>query len=515
MKSFFRNLSTLFPFFANRPSALERAVRPSPKSRRLRMEPLENRALLAVDAFGGAAFADVGESWGPDPAPAFSASELSTDAAETTISLAALNSVPYGPYVTSEQAALIALRSNATLADETLADFGALWDETDETTLAETATDGETLNAVAEALTFEPLDLGEIEQEPGDASVMSGQTGQSGGCFIGDVKTNSNFASSSGGGDSGGIVWNVAIPEDGGEVEILVSGSTGTVSTSLDHNSGVNLINHNPTASVSGQVALRFSAVKNNTCEGSKNETITVIADGLRIGTVCVTIVDTPEFISDVDRKNGTQTEITTDETVRWFDTSGFFDTGITPIIQEQIQYDDSFQLTYSSERLSLELPEGDNSPLRFGVNTGDIAYWNDVQESDRCGKVKIKFTAAYTADSSIKDELTLTLQWADVNKAKEVLETLVENSVQTSQILQRSCAQISGRLKVEIEEAQSKILNIKYAVKEISLSPPTESSGNSPASCGCNPHQAVRVKFRDGSIVDYDRTGAHPHSTN
>ncbi|MBP3557441.1 MAG: hypothetical protein J6K20_07060 [Thermoguttaceae bacterium] len=62
MKSFFRNLSTLFPFFANRPSALERAVRPSPKSRRLRMEPLENRALLAVDAFGGAALADVGES---------------------------------------------------------------------------------------------------------------------------------------------------------------------------------------------------------------------------------------------------------------------------------------------------------------------------------------------------------------------------------------------------------------------------------------------------------------------
>ena len=187
MKSFFRNLSTLFPFFANRPSALERAVRPSPKSRRLRMEPLENRALLAVDAFGGAALADVGESWGPDPAPAFSASELSTDAAETTISLAALNSIPYGPYVTSEQAALIALRSNATLADETLADFGALWDETDETTLVETETDGETLNVVAETLTFEPLDLGEIEQEPGDASVMSGGSGSTGNSGGGDI----------------------------------------------------------------------------------------------------------------------------------------------------------------------------------------------------------------------------------------------------------------------------------------------------------------------------------------
>ncbi|MBR2005982.1 MAG: hypothetical protein IKK39_05905 [Thermoguttaceae bacterium] len=90
MKSFFRNLSSRFPFFANRPSALERAVRQSPKSRRLRMEPLENRALLAVDAFGGAASlidSDVGATWGPDPAPAaFSASVLATDAAVIDLS---------------------------------------------------------------------------------------------------------------------------------------------------------------------------------------------------------------------------------------------------------------------------------------------------------------------------------------------------------------------------------------------------------------------------------------------
>ena len=90
MKSFFGKLSARFPFFANRPSALERAVRQSPKSRRLRMEPLENRALLAVDAFGGAASlldSGVGESWGPDPAPAaFSASVLATDAAIVDVS---------------------------------------------------------------------------------------------------------------------------------------------------------------------------------------------------------------------------------------------------------------------------------------------------------------------------------------------------------------------------------------------------------------------------------------------
>jgi len=90
MKSFFRHLSSRFPFFANRPSALERAVRQSPKSRRLGMEPLENRALLAVDAFGGAASlvdSDVGATWGPDPAPAaFSASVLATDAAIVDVS---------------------------------------------------------------------------------------------------------------------------------------------------------------------------------------------------------------------------------------------------------------------------------------------------------------------------------------------------------------------------------------------------------------------------------------------
>ncbi|MBQ7029130.1 MAG: hypothetical protein IJN32_02700 [Thermoguttaceae bacterium] len=91
MKSLLRSrLSSGWTFFANRPSALERAVRPSSKSRRLRMEPLENRALLAVDAFGGAASlaeSNVGESWGPDPEPAaFSAFVLATDAAIVDVS---------------------------------------------------------------------------------------------------------------------------------------------------------------------------------------------------------------------------------------------------------------------------------------------------------------------------------------------------------------------------------------------------------------------------------------------
>lgn len=54
------------------------------------MEPLENRALLAVDAFGGAASlaeSNVAESWGPDPEPAaFSTSILATDAAIIDVS---------------------------------------------------------------------------------------------------------------------------------------------------------------------------------------------------------------------------------------------------------------------------------------------------------------------------------------------------------------------------------------------------------------------------------------------
>ncbi len=471
------------------------------------MEPLENRTLLAVDAFGGAALADVGESWGPAPAPAFSASELPTDAAETTISLAALNAVPYGPYVNSEQAALIAFRSNATLADEPLADFNALWDETDETALAETAFDAETLSVVAEALAFESLDLEEIEQEPlpGDASVMSEQTSQSGGCFVGDVKTNSNFASSSGGGDSGGMVWNVAIPEDGGEVEILVSGSTGIVSTFLDHNSGDILINHNPTASVSGQVALRFSAVKEDIYEGGKTETITVIADGQRIGTVHVTIVDTPEFISDVDKTNGTENVVNNDVDVYWFDTSDFADVGLTFIRQEQINYARNFSLIYSHQKLDDELPQGDGTPLEYIVNNGKIYYQNQTQQGDRCGSIKSKFTAAYTDDTSIKDEVTLTLQWADVDRAKDQLRITGKNSVTTSQSQNLTCAQIARELERNLKITREHVLNVKYAVESIALYPPVESGDDiSQDPCGCRPHQVVRVVFKDGSSENY-----------
>ncbi len=48
---FLKTLAEFFPRFARRADALERAVRPSLQSRRLRLEPLENRELLAVDAF--------------------------------------------------------------------------------------------------------------------------------------------------------------------------------------------------------------------------------------------------------------------------------------------------------------------------------------------------------------------------------------------------------------------------------------------------------------------------------
>ena len=326
MKSFFNSLSNRFPFFANRPSALERAVRQSPKSRRLRMEPLENRALLAVDAFGGAALADVGESWGPDPAPAFSASELSTDAAETTISLAALNSVPYGPYVTSEQAALIALRSNATLADETLADFGSLWDETDETTLAETETDGETLNVVAEALTFEPIDLGEIEQEPGDVSLMSGSTGNSGQNGQGDGSGDAAVISF---GVSGGIDGSLVMPgpnlgvdaailegqtitftltpKSGNPNDVVVTATLSGMDAGVDY---VGNATREITLTANGS-SFTLQMLPDFTTPGvwdSGDETLTItlsVTNGtatIEKASFTLLVVEKPEFISDVDR---------------------------------------------------------------------------------------------------------------------------------------------------------------------------------------------------------------------
>ncbi|MBQ9127241.1 MAG: hypothetical protein IJY15_05715, partial [Thermoguttaceae bacterium] len=312
MKALLRSrLSSGWTFFANRPSALERAVRTSPKSRRLRLEPLEKRELLAVDAFGVSASlaeSNVEESWGPDPAPAFSASELSTDAAETTISLAALNAVPYGPYVTPEQAAFIALRSNATLADETLADFGSLWDETDETTLAETETDGETLNDVAEALAFESLDLGKIEQEPlpGDASVTSGSAGNSGDEGNTDDQETTVNVELSGGYTYAGPYETDAdydVMEIDGLLNFEIGGPDNAIITaSVDPEHAIDFNEAQKTILLSGGYGqVSFDTLDDRRYEDDEVATITFKLDGVAVATRTVGILNSPEFISGGD----------------------------------------------------------------------------------------------------------------------------------------------------------------------------------------------------------------------
>lgn len=307
------------------------------------------------------------------------------------------------------------------------------------------------------------------------------------------------------------MVWNVTISEDSGVVGIAVSGSSGTVSTFFDENEGDDLVNHNPTATIlAGQATLLFSAVEDNVFEGAETETITVIANGNRIGTIHVTIVDSPEFVSDVDRENGTEDEITDDASVRWFDTSNFATTGRTDIYQENINYASGFPLTYSwGEIEKKDLPDADTRlPFTIVTATGQIRYVNEgdeAQHGDRCGSAKVKINAAYAADSSVKDELTLTLEWADVDRAKDQLRITGQSSVTTSQSQQLSCAQTISALERNLKITQENVLNVKCAVESITLYPSADGGDVSPDACGCLPHQVVRVKFKDQSIVDYD----------
>lgn len=83
---FFKSIATLFPRFAPRPGALERAVKTSPKTRRLRLEPLENRELLAVDAFAAAFGPPSLENVANEASPAVvSASVLADDRATLSV----------------------------------------------------------------------------------------------------------------------------------------------------------------------------------------------------------------------------------------------------------------------------------------------------------------------------------------------------------------------------------------------------------------------------------------------
>ena len=502
MKSFFRNLSSRFPFFASRPSALERAVRQSPKSRRLRMEPLENRALLAVDAFGGAASlvgSDVGESWGSDPAPAFSASELSTDAAETTISLAALNSVPYGPYVTSEQAALIALRSNATLADETLADFGVLWDETDETsetTLAETATDGETLNVVAEALTFEPLDLGEIEQEPGDASVMSGQTATSGG------KIQVTFSGGMDNSFSGGLSFGTdKVFYEGNDLKVYFSGPAKTSVTVVCNNNG--------TASPltfdlsKGGIGYTYPFDSNTVYDGARIYTFSFTASNsedytLSKSGVTVAVLDAPEFVTGVAEEGANNKTVNDDSYTRGICTYNTTNGASIYVPGYNHTAPVNFSWNVSGGTATC--------PFELNPTSGQITYCaNQSQYGTVDATIKMKYTGA----PELYDNLSVTLKWADIEQAKRNLlaqrkeaVSLIAGSINPS--CQNISAIIFNKFKQFIAGNDAEAQNAKAAIASISH----EYGVNSPKCQGLGQHTAIKVTFIDGSYLHYDYSG-------
>ena len=460
------------------------------------MEPLENRALLAVDAFGGAASlvgSDVGESWGSDPAPAFSASELSTDAAETTISLAALNSVPYGPYVTSEQAALIALRSNATLADETLADFGVLWDETDETsetTLAETATDGETLNVVAEALTFEPLDLGEIEQEPGDASVMSGQTATSGG----EIQV--TFSGGMDNSFSGGLSF--------GTNKVLYENESfnmyfhGPANTSVTVNGSGSLTPSTWTASLANTASQSYTftsgipAVYEGLRTFSFSFTASDNAYTLKPSGVTVAVLDAPEFITGGAGEGEDRKTVNNDSYTLGFCVSEKVNnaTVYTPRIHRAAGV--KFEGTTS-------LP----APFFIDPSTGTITYDRNAQtDGQRFGTKNIVITAKYQGAEELHDKMTLTLKWADVAQAKQSLEVkwreCVNLLVNTTDI---TCHNVNVMLRNAFEQLERDDRNIDYAIDSI-----TEEQVSSSCCLGVAPHSAIKITFVDGTVLRYDR---------
>ncbi len=480
------------------------------------MEPLENRALLAVDAFGGAALADVGESWGPDPAPAFSASELSTGAAETTISLAALNSVPYGPYVTSEQAALIALRSNAPLADETLADFGALWDKTDETTLAETETDGETLNDVAEALTFEALDLGEIEQEPGDASVTSGSNGNSGQNGQGDGSGDQgtvNVDLSGGNTYSGDMATSfnsnsaenkVCVIEANGRLDFTITGPEGayviaTVDEAHEHDfaplpRAVELTN--------GIGNISFQTIQ-DAWEDDEVATIFFSVDGHIIETWTVTIFGAPEFISDAD--SGTNnTAINIDQLTTGFNTHTLSNDPVVYV--PQIHAPEGRALSYTLTQFSL--------PSCLRGPQGNDGHFNYVSRSQqdglRFGRETFTLEASYALDTSFSDTIGVTIAWADVDKAKSDLAVEHEAFLANDGLLallppadRASQLEINLRNLASFEHSPEDALsrtNVSYAIRNTEYLAQNE-----------QPY-AVKVTYCDGSVETY---GLYPDDQN
>lgn len=504
MKSFLRNFSSCFAFPTRRPSALERAVRSTPQGRRLRLEALENRSLLAVDALGAAASLDVGESWGPEPEPAFSASELASAAeASPSISLAALNAVPFGPYVTSEQAALIASRSNATLADETIADFGSLWDELDAAETPDVSSCA--LTVVGETLALEPLDLGEIEQEPlpGDAAPASGGTGQSGGGGIA-VHTSGGNAVGSG---ALAFATDAAISEDNEEVIFYFFGNSTLANTTISAVvSGVDPSDYAMSETLihldeQGFGSFTFQSVSDALYEGDEVATITLSASGsatLSKSVFTITIVDDPEFISPADAASA-NSAIVNDDVFHgeFLDTSNVaLNTGVT-LFTPSIHRAHAVSYGWSVSGTGA-------GALEMDPSTGVVTYKAE-DASEKYGNVVVTLTASYVGNSALNDTIELYLRWGDVSAAKSVISQWRDTAKQnTSEWFTASnrCESFANYFETYVRQRLAYYPSVNCCVNSAAGVTFSVDAWFNPLT---TKHAAVRIIYQNGDELFYD----------
>ena len=151
------------------------------------------------------------------------------------------------------------------------------------------------------------------------------------------------------------------------------------------------------------------------------------------------------------------------------------------------------------------------NTAFHYAASTGALYYKNDGQSGERCGKTTLTLTAAYADNSALKDELTLTFQWADIEEARRSLKLTAETRVAASKASKESCATLINELKKGLESTRTNVLNVKLAVEKIDFYTPASNGDGSSTSCGCNPHRIVYVRFMDGTVMYYDENGASP----
>ncbi|MBQ8363191.1 MAG: hypothetical protein IJX36_04595, partial [Thermoguttaceae bacterium] len=442
---------------------------------------------------------------------AFSASELSTDAAETTISLAALNDVHYGPYVTPEQAALIALRSNAILADETLAEFNALWDETDETMLAETETDGESLNDVAEALAFESFDLGEIEQEPlpGDASVMSGGSGSSGQSGGGDitVTTSGGTAVASG---ALAFATDAAISEDDEEIVFYFYGGSALANTTISASvSGVDSGDYSMSETSiqlndQGFGWFAFQSASDDAYEGDEVATITLSASGtatLSQSAFTVTIVDAPEFISPADATAGNSTVVNEDVFHGEFlDTSNIALNSDVVLFTPAVHSARSVTYTWTVDGIGA-------GALHLDESTGVVTY-NAEGMNEMYGNVTVDLTASYDGASGFSDTISLRLKWGDVSSAKSIIGQWRSEAFQNKGewiTSMNQCESFANYFETYLRERLLIYPNVSCCVNNAAGVTFSVDLQYNPLT---TKHAAVRVIYQNGDELFYDNGG-------